>query len=856
MRVDPSPSSSMVIISDPMTISRSDAESDSGRGALGRPGNDSSRRQRAHRKVRSPSPVRGMNKNRSGAHSGSRIREEASARRSRSEARTKATSMATGRGRSRRRSYGDTRTTGANASKQTAATGASQDPVSVVKRVLRQPPRGVSRVSRADSWIDNVEQLLDSALRAAARKRGYRSRVASARRGTGTRNGKPAARASAKSTRVDETASHSVATPCKNTEDLRHKLNKRRREAEDARITIERSRERTRDRSIVRTEEYTSARRGRSAERTRRTTVQISDSDSESSRDVPPKRKARVEDNSFTGGCAALSSRLRRVAWPHKFRPDLPERYDGTAPPGEFLQIYSTAVKAAGGTEDVMANYFHIALKDSARSWFMNLAPKSISSWEQLCREFMANFQGTSKRPGSQIDLDRVVQKPGETLRQFMQRFSQVRNTIPRMEPARVIAAFGHGVRDKDMLGELGVHAPETVTELFKLADKCALRQEAQAWHDPPTKTNVKQDTGGSGMSKTQKKKLQKQQKKGQVAAVGAQPPRQPRANPGAAAAAKQAGKKFCALHQSTEHDQTECRYIQAQIKRRQERKAAMDKGKAAAEEEEDNEELNAFQDAEDSILVISGGSSSFSSRREVKLLRREICAFQQGKAEVKRVKWSDVPITFDRDDMSGPDNSEGKIPLVVSPVIANKKVGRTLIDGGASLNLITPRVFKMLQCEESELKPARPFLGVIPGEAQPLGRISLPVTFGSRENFRTEKLMFEVAELNLPYNAIIGRPGMNKFMAVPHYAYLVLKIPGPKGVISERVDWARAVACIEETLPAELAVGEQGNAVMKTDPGAAHTKKMAPGAVETKKIALDESGSKTTTIGAELDPK
>ena len=112
VRVDPSPNSSMVIISDPVTISRSDAESDSGRGVLGRPGNDNSRRQRTSRKMRSSSPVRGMNRNRSGAHTGSRIREEASARRSRSEARTKATSMATGRGRSRRRSYGDTRTTG------------------------------------------------------------------------------------------------------------------------------------------------------------------------------------------------------------------------------------------------------------------------------------------------------------------------------------------------------------------------------------------------------------------------------------------------------------------------------------------------------------------------------------------------------------------------------------------------------------------------------------------------------------------------------------------------------------------------------------------------------------------------
>jgi hypothetical protein len=34
-------------------------------------------------------------------------------------------------------------------------------------------------------------------------------------------------------------------------------------------------------------------------------------------------------------------------------------------------------------------------------------------------------------------------------------------------------------------------------------------------------------------------------------------------------------------------------------------------------------------------------------------------------------------------------------------------------------------------------------------------------------------------------YHAILGRPTYAKFMAVPNYAYLKLKMPGPKGVIT-----------------------------------------------------------------------
>ena len=59
-----------------------------------------------------------------------------------------------------------------------------------------------------------------------------------------------------------------------------------------------------------------------------------------------------------------------------------------------------------------------------------------------------------------------------------------------------------------------------------------------------------------------------------------------------------------------------------------------------------------------------------------------------------------------------------------------------------------------------------------------PLGSITLPVTFGTEENFCTESIQFDVAEVNLPFNAIIGRPALYRFMAIAHYGYLVLKMP------------------------------------------------------------------------------
>ena len=85
------------------------------------------------------------------------------------------------------------------------------------------------------------------------------------------------------------------------------------------------------------------------------------------------------------------------------------------------------------------------------------------------------------------------------------------------------------------------------------------------------------------------------------------------------------------------------------------------------------------------------------------------------------------------------------------------------------------------------KLRPIKSsFHGVAPGKRfQPLGQIELHVCFGTAANFRKEVLTFEVVGFRGSYHAILGRPCYAKFMAVPNYTYLKLKMPGPKGVIT-----------------------------------------------------------------------
>ena len=93
-----------------------------------------------------------------------------------------------------------------------------------------------------------------------------------------------------------------------------------------------------------------------------------------------------------TAGCRAFAPELHSIAWPGKFKSDLPPRYYGTADPAEFLQLYELSIEAANDDEKVMANWFPMALKDGARSWLLNLPPVSISSWNEMRDRFVANF--------------------------------------------------------------------------------------------------------------------------------------------------------------------------------------------------------------------------------------------------------------------------------------------------------------------------------------------------------------------------------------------------------------------------------------------------------------------------------
>jgi hypothetical protein len=138
---------------------------------------------------------------------------------------------------------------------------------------------------------------------------------------------------------------------------------------------------------------------------------------------------------------------------------------------------------------------------------------------------------------------------------------------------------------------------------------------------------------------------------------------------------------------------------------------------------------------------------------------------------------------------------------MVLKAQIGRYDIGRVFMDAGSGINLIYARTLKAMNISLDWLQPIDcSFHGIVLGSANhPLARIDFDICFSNSGNFRMEKLEFKVMDWPSQYHAILEQPAFARFMAVPHYAYLVLKIPGPKGVITVKGSFEVSDTCDKE---------------------------------------------------------
>jgi hypothetical protein len=117
-------------------------------------------------------------------------------------------------------------------------------------------------------------------------------------------------------------------------------------------------------------------------------------------------------------------------------------------------------------------------------------------------------------------------------------------------------------------------------------------------------------------------------------------------------------------------------------------------------------------------ISMIFGGSMSITSKTQGKKLQREINLAQRIEPG-RRMRWFDVDISFGPEDHPNTELSERNLSFVIKIPIGRHRVAKTMIDSGASLNLLMRRTFIEMGLSLADLTPVQDtFHGIIPGQS------------------------------------------------------------------------------------------------------------------------------------------
>jgi hypothetical protein len=231
--------------------------------------------------------------------------------------------------------------------------------------------------------------------------------------------------------------------------------------------------------------------------------------------------------------------------------------------------------------------------------------------------------------------------------------------------------------------------------------------------------------------------------------------------------------KEKCHWHQDGNHTTDQCYQLRRALKDIPEPWHPHNKkGKKKV-----NEGNGDFQEPDKIVNVLFGG---LPTKRAQKLTLREVLSIEP--VVTTPLRWSEIPITFSCADQWTNFSEPGRFPLILNLVVAGSRLTKVLIDSVSGLDVLFTKTLKKMKLNITDMltKSTSPFYGIVPSNvAIPLGSVVLPVTFGTRENYRTEYIKFEVADFETSYHAILGRPALAKFVAVPHY------VQSPAGVLA-----------------------------------------------------------------------
>jgi ribonuclease HI len=198
----------------------------------------------------------------------------------------------------------------------------------------------------------------------------------------------------------------------------------------------------------------------------------------------------------------------------------------------------------------------------------------------------------------------------------------------------------------------------------------------------------------------------------------------------------------------------------------------------------------------------IAGGGESNSARKAYarSMQGQEVYSLNR---PIKTAKIEPVVLSFSEEDARGVVMPHDDA-LVVTLTVANHGIHRILVDNGSSADILYFPAFQQMGIDRERIKPfASPLVGFGGEVVYPIGIIPLPVTAGTAPRQSTVMVDFLVIDRPSAYNAIVGRPSLNKLRAVTSTYHLMMKFPTEEGVGEVRGDQLTARKCYNVSMKA-----------------------------------------------------
>ncbi|CAH9056361.1 unnamed protein product [Cuscuta europaea] len=539
-----------------------------------------------------------------------------------------------------------------------------------------------------------------------------------------------------------------------------------------------------------------------------------------------------------------FSRQITDVEVPRKFNVPSMKMFDGTSDPVEHVAQYKQRMLAVSLRPDqreaCMCRGFGATLAGPALKWFVNLPNEGIESFAELVDSFNHQFASSRILEKQTSDLYRIIQRRGESLRDYLHRFNKEKVSIPRCDIPTAVEAFRRGLSDdSELYRELTKYPCRTFEDVeAKTLAFIRLEEDQQTRH--------RQDAydGGQRKSSTSKKhdyRTGKPYVRTEDRPVSSivnwldDPDLPPVINdycfnvatPGLIHSLEKLGEKViwprrtdkpagrrdpnkrCDFHGDIGHNTEDCvalrkevayllknGYLTEIMSERTKSLLGRD-GKASPDESRPPSPSAPCK----VINFINGGSdlcglTYSAAKRHARDYTRDksLQVYRIGK---RQEEWRNASITFDETDISDPVQSHHDT-LVVSLRVANYEVKRILVDNGSTANITTMKTLEELGAKEEDITGSGSSLVGFNGEpSRTVGNISLPVyTHGLNMQVK-----FDVVESIPAYNMILGTPWLHQMGAIPSTYHQIIKFPTPWGVQSIKGDRQSAKSCYQTAM-------------------------------------------------------